>query len=335
MTRTLATAWSHRLDDYPTALAVSRDGALLAAGTARGTVFVFDATNGDRLHTLAAHEHGVLALAFGRKALASAGQDGHARLWDARSGSAIAALAGGSGWVSQLRFTPDGKRLATAAGKTVKLWSEDGALIQQWQARAGINGLAFNAVGGLLAASAGAEVLLWRAADGGLDRTLAWASTLLNAHWSPDGKVLAAGSLDKSVHFWRSGSWQDSKMGGYAKKPQQLVWTADSRQLATTGEDSIIVWSFAGKGPEGTRPMQLSHHLRAPDQLAVHPKKPLLLSGSPDRTLVLWDLKAGEAAQGRAAMAAAVSALAFHPALPLAFATDADGTLAAYWTDAA
>ena len=70
MTRTLATAWSHRLDDYPTALAVSRDGAVLAAGTARGTVFILDATSGDLLHTLAAHDHGVLALAFGRKTLA-------------------------------------------------------------------------------------------------------------------------------------------------------------------------------------------------------------------------------------------------------------------------
>ena len=87
----------------------------------------------------------------------------------------------------------------------------------------------------------------------GLDRTLKWVSTLINAHWSPDGKVLAAGSIDKSVHFWRAGAWLDSKMGGYAKKPQALAWSADSKFLATTGEDAIIVWPFAGKGPEGSK----------------------------------------------------------------------------------
>ncbi|MDO9454415.1 MAG: hypothetical protein Q7J29_16360 [Stagnimonas sp.] len=331
--RPLAPVWQATLDDYPTALAVSRDGALIAAGTASGTLSVFDAASGALLHTLDAHAGGVLALAFGRQQLASAGQDGHARLWDARSGAAIAALPGGSGWVSHLQWTPDGKRLATAAGKTATLWNEQGSVLQKWSASAGINGLAFNAVGGLLAATAGAEVLLWRAADGGLDRTLKWVSTLINAHWSPDGKVLAAGSIDKSVHFWRAGAWLDSKMGGYQKKPQALAWSADSKFLATTGEDAIIVWPFAGKGPEGSKPMQLLHHLRAPEVLAAHPKKPLLLSGSPDKTLVLWDLKAGEAPQGFATLSTAISALAFHPTLPLAFATDADGQLAAYWTD--
>lgn len=331
--RPLAIAWQATLDDYPTALALSRDGALLAAGTASGQLSVFDAASGALTHTKLAHEGGVLALAFGRSALASSGQDGHARLWDARTGSQTAALAGGAGWVSHLQWTPDGKRLAIAAGRQVKLFDEQGKTVQQWQAKAGINGLAFNAVGGLLAASAGAEVLLWRAADGGLDRTLKWVSTLINAHWSPDGRVLAAGSIDKSVHFWRAGTWLDSKMGGYAKKPQVLAWTADSKHLATTGEDAIIVWPFIGKGPEGVRPLQLLHHLRAPEVLAAHPKKPLLLSGSPDQSLALWDLKQGEAAQGFATMSAAITALAFHPALSLAYATDANGQLAAYRID--
>lgn len=331
--RPLSRAWQARLDDYPTALAVSRDGAVVVAGTASGNVFVFDASSGDLIHTLHAHPGGVLALAFGRSLLASGGQDGHARLWDVKGGSATAALPGGSGWVSELQWTPDGKRLATAAGKCVKLFNEQGAALQQWIAKAGINGLAFNAVGGLLAATAGAEVLLWRGADGGLDRTLKWVSTLINAHWSPDGKVLAAGSIDKSVHFWRAGTWLDSKMGGYAKKPQRLAWTADSKHLATTGEDAIIVWPFTGKGPEGSKPLQMQHHLRAPEVLVAHPKKSLLLSGSPDKTLALWDVKTGDAPQGFASLSAGVTTLGFHPTLPLAYATDADGQLAAYWID--
>ena len=331
--KSLAVAWHATLDDYPTALAVSRDGTVFAAGSASGKLVLFDAKSGALLHTLDAHANGVLALAFGSKTLASGGQDGHARLWDCRTGSQIAAVSGGNGWVSQLQWTSDGKRLAIAAGKYVKLVSEQGSLLQQWTATVGINGLAFNAVGGLLAATAGAEVLLWRVVDGGIDRTLKWVSTLINAHWSPDGKVLAAGSIDKSVHFWRAGAWLDSKMGGYAKKPAVLAWSADSKYLATTGEDAIIVWPFIGKGPEGSKPMQLLHHLRAPEVLVAHPKKPLLLSGSPDQSLVLWDLKAGEVPQGFASMSAAISALAFHPTLPLAYASDADGQLAAYRID--
>ena len=333
MTRPLTPAWRGMVDDYPTAVAVARDGTVVAVGSASGKVVVFDASAGDLLHTLAGHENGVLALAFGGKQLASAGQDGMARLWDVKTGTEIAALAGGSGWVSQLQWTVDGKRLATAAGKTVKLWDSQGQLLQQWSAAAGVNGLAFNAVGGLLAATAGAEVQLWRCFDGGHDRSLKWVSTLLNVHWSADGKVLAAGSIDKSVHFWRAGTWLDSKMGGYAKKPASLAWSADSKWLATTGEAAIIVWNFSGKGPEGSAPLQLHHHAKPPEWLAAHPKKPMLISGAPDHGIALWNLKTPSKAEGFASLSAAISGLAFHPSLPLAYATDASGQLAAFWID--
>lgn len=333
MSTALSQAWTATLDDYPTALAASRDGALIAAGTASGKVFVFDASAGDLLHTLDAHANGVLSLAWGRKWLASAGQDGQARLWNAREGREIATLPGKSAWVQQLAWTPDGKRLATAGGRVARLWDEDGKQVQEFSAPAGINGLGWNAVGGLLAAAAGSEVLLWRAYDGKLDRTLKWASTLLNLAWSPDGKVVACGSLDKSVHFWRAAGWLDSQMGGYAKKPQCLVWSGDGKQLASTGEDAIIVWNFAGKGPEGSKPMMLLHHLRPPEVLAAHPKKPLLLSGGPDRSVLLWSLKTEGRPLGLDRLDAEITALAFNPGAALAYATAADGRLQAYWID--
>lgn len=333
MSSALNPAWQATLDDYPTALAASRDGSLIAAGTASGKVFVFDASAGDLLHTLDAHAHGVLSLAWGRKWLASAGQDGRARLWDTRQGQALAELPGKSAWVQHLAWTPDGKRLASAGGKTARLWDESGTQLQEFTAPAGINGLGWNGVGGLLAAAAGSEVLVWRAVDGGLDRTLKWASTLLNLSWSPDGKIIACGCLDKSVHFWRAGPWIDSRMGGYARKPQALAWSGDGKQLATTGEDAIIVWSFVGKGPEGSRPLQLLHHLRPPEVLAAHPKKPLLLSGGPDRAVLLWSLKNEQRPLGLDRLGDNVASLTFNPVASLAYAAGADGQLHAYWID--
>ena len=333
MPNRLTPAWQFSLDDYPTALSVSRDGSVVAAGTASGSVTLFDASSGDVLHRLDAHEHGVLAASFGRKLLATGGQDGSAKLWEPKTGSLLASLEGGGSWVQHLAFTPDGKRLATAAGRTVRLWDETGARLQSWMLKAGVNGLGFNPVGGLLAAAAGAEVSLLRTGDGEVDRTLKWASTLLNLSYSPDGKIVACGSLDKTVHFWRSGVWSDSQMAGYLTKPLSLAWSADGKQLATTGDECIIVWNFAGKGPEGVTPIQLYGHVTPPTVLATHPKKPLLLSGAKDTRVMFWEPKAGTEPLGLVKVAGEVTALAFNPAASLAYGTDDTGQLSAWWVE--
>lgn len=334
MPNRLTPAWQHALDDYPTALAVSRDGALVAIGTAAGSLTLLDASTGELVQRIAeAHTNGVLCAAFGKSLLATGGQDGQARLWEPRSGELRATLAGGGAWVQHLLYSADGKRLATAAGKNVKLWDANGTLQREWTAKAGVNGLGFNPVGGLLAAAAGAEVQLWRCGDGGLDRTLKWASTLLNLNYSPDGKIIACGSLDKTVHFWRAGTWTDSQMAGYLTKPLSLAWTADGKQLATTGDECIIVWNFAGKGPEGVTPQQLYAHTTPPTLVAAHPRKPLLLSGGKDTRVVLWELKTSNDPVGLQKVGGEVAAIAFNPNASLAYAADTAGKLSAYWLE--
>ena len=49
--------------------------------------------------------------------------DGTARLWDAKTGSALVTLKGHSDWVFTARFSPDGTRVVTASyDGTARLW---------------------------------------------------------------------------------------------------------------------------------------------------------------------------------------------------------------------
>ena len=108
---------------------------------------------------------------------------------------------------------------------------------------------------------------------------------------SPDAEVVACGSQDKSVHFWRRSTGADSMMSGYPGKPSSLAFDSTGTFLATGGGESVLVWSFAGGGPEGTRPGVLELHAERITALAFAPQGRRLASGSRDSAVVVWSLR--------------------------------------------
>ena len=99
----LREAWTASVGHYATAVSVSHDGSLLAVGTGGGMVFVFDAKSGALRFRASAHLDGVLSLDWSprNRVLATTGQDGCARLYDAR-GKELARLSGTAAWVEHL-----------------------------------------------------------------------------------------------------------------------------------------------------------------------------------------------------------------------------------------
>jgi WD40 repeat protein len=77
--------------------------------------------DGRELLTLRGHTNGIVRVVFSPdgKRLATACQDGTAKVWDPIKGT----LRGHSESVNDIAFSPDGRRLATAsADGTVKVW---------------------------------------------------------------------------------------------------------------------------------------------------------------------------------------------------------------------
>ncbi len=377
----LSARWTIDLNDYPVDARWSHDGALVAVACAEGAVFILDGTTGEPRHQLRGHADGALRVAWSSPAgstaprssgvLASAGQDGYARLWDPVSGLCLAELdAAGVDrsapdhrqpprrvvpWAEHVAWSPDGMRLATGAGREVRLWDATGRLVRRhpalastvsalaWRSRPkdpdGPRLIAAGYGGGTLYAPERRTIDEQELAAGqmaAVDHRFDWRGSFLTVAWSPDGRVLAAGMQESAIHLWvavagKHLAFEDLEMSGYPTKVRELAWSADGKQLATGGAAEVTVWRFAGRGPAGTRPIQLRGHVLPVTDIAFYGSGSLLVSGGEDGQLLIWDLiRSTKKPLGGVLVPSAVSRVSWHPRERVALAAYASGRLAAW-----
>ncbi len=287
----LTRVWEATIDDCVAAVDASARHGLIAVASASGPVYLIDAATGAVRHTLAGHGFGATAVAWSacEQHLASAGQDGKVRLWDAGAGVERCECAGGAAWVEHLAWCPVRPILATAAGKKLRLWDAAGTLQREFLDHPkAIADLRWQPATDVLASTCYGEVRLWDVSAEEPTRRLEWRGSMIALAWSPDGRYLAAGAQDASVHFWVLATGEDLEMAGSPGKVRHVGWDTTGRFLATAGGPAVIVWDCSGKGPAGTRPLELETHTEAVTALACQHKGTLLASGGEDGVLALW-----------------------------------------------
>jgi WD40 repeat protein len=328
----LRNAWTASVGNYVTVLSVSCDGGLVAVGTGDGQVFVFDAKSGALRFEVSAHPGGVLSLDWSPRSrvLATAGQDGCARLYDA-CGKELAQLPGTAAWVEHVAWAPDGEKLATASGRIVCIWTASGALAWRTDAHEStVTGVAWNRRSTELMTACYGGAQLFRVTPEPKTRRFPWSGSLVSLALSPSGAVLACGTQDCSVYFWRLSTGQASEISGFPSKPRALAWDADGKLLATSGDTTVNVWPFDEKGPEGRPPIQLVGHGAVCTALAFHPNEALLASGADDMQVLLWKPRERTSPVGSAALAETVTGLAWALGGGRLIGVDAIGTVRAW-----
>ena len=286
--------WSATVGDYAIAGGWSQRGEALVVADTEGGVYSFNGESGDPVWKRPeAHDGGVLAVSVhpGGAAFATAGQDGRVLIWNAAEGQVSQAIEVGGGWVEKLAWSADGQLLAASCSRQVRVYDADGAEV--WQSDdhpSTVSAIAWSSLGELATACYG-RVAFFRAATGELRQKLEWQGSLVSMVLSPDGGIVVCGSQDNSVHFWRRSTGEDSEMFGYPGKPSALAFDDTGTLLATGGGESVTVWSFRRKGPEGTRPGVLKFHVQPISTLAFAPGAMRLASGGRDGAVVVWSVQ--------------------------------------------
>lgn len=328
--------WATELADGIQDLAWSPDGRWLAAAGVSGPLNLIASATGNVSRQWPGHNGGTLKLAWSRDSqwLASGGQDGCARVWTPNGDEECQRLAAGSDWVGGVSFSPYADLLITAAGKELRAWNLDGQLLRATQPHAStITDLAWHPRQPLLASTAygQAHVWNWRAPGAPEERVLPHSSPLLNVRWSPNGRYLACGCQDNSLHCW---TWPDAgafQMSGYASKVRALAWDRASRWLATADREIVTLWDFEHGPPTGVTPLNIEDPSDTVRELAFQAVGHRLAAGDQGGHLLIWDLdERGYRLLWQGTLRGGFQRLAWHPSDPLLAVGGEDGTVAAF-----
>jgi WD40 repeat protein len=278
------------LGDYPVDAAWSADGKQLVIAGGDGGVLLLSLASPQEPKALGRHDGGVLAVSWqpAGRLFASSGQDGVVLLWDARSLES-SAIHRGKEWSGQLAFADNGRLLAVSSGRTLQIFDQQGQAAQRFADHAGaIAAIAWRPKNAEIAAAGNGGVRIHRLGAQPQSRDYPWRGACLTASWNADGRLLAAGMQDGSVHLWNIASDDESELPGPGAKVFATGWSASGKFLAAAAGSALVVWDFSARGEERSRPTELQAHSERITALAFRPSGSWLASAARDRRLLLW-----------------------------------------------
>jgi WD40 repeat protein len=250
------------------------------------------------LSSVSFHPHGRMGVSNGRDDLSIA-------LWDVQTGRAHQWNSGHTELVKTVLFSPAGDILASGSyDRTIRLWdAQTHQCLQVLRGHeSGIWEIAFDTEGKRLASgSFDHTIRLWDLPSGECLQVLrGHTGGIYSLAFHPDGRRLVSSSFDHTIRLWDLQSGECLQiLRGHTGGIWSLAISADGRTVASGGDRTIRLWDL--RSGECIRVLDghtrwISALIFIPPQSPVSPSHmgQILVSGSHDRKIKLWDTQTGE-----------------------------------------
>ena len=284
-------------------LAYSPDGKLVVTAGEDGIVRTWSAADGSGVENYQGHAGAVKAVAFAADAVISAGSDGKIIVWNMQPEWKLIRTIGSAtgtspltGRVNTVRFSPDGKLLATGSGEPsrsgeLKLWNvQTGAAVSEIKNAHSdtVQSVDFSGDGkSLVSGAADKFVKVWNVADGKLIKSFeGHTHQVLGVSLKRDGRIIASAGADASVKVWSLVTGEVVRtIKGFAKEATAVSHVGVSDQFLATGGDGKVRLINEGGGDvrsfSGATDFEYA--------TAATPDGKIVIAGGQDGILRVWN----------------------------------------------